>query len=99
MAFAQEQKTKYDEKYSLDNPFHKQAILDFEKEFGRKNFMEILKKKGYFRFNDHYKYGYVDGRYIVQIDDLNHKYKALGKLMERRKYMEKIEKEIPIQSN
>jgi hypothetical protein len=58
MAFTQEQKQQYDEKYSLDNPLHKQIILDFEREFGHKNFMEILKQKGYFKYNDWYTDGY-----------------------------------------
>jgi hypothetical protein len=93
MAFAKEQKEKYEDKYSLNNPNHKQIILDFEKEFGHKNFMEVLQQKKYFKFNDYYKEGYVDGDYIEELTDLSEKYKTLNKLIERRHYMENKEKE------
>ena len=44
MAFKkQEAQEKYGDKYDLDNPLHKSIILEFEKEFGAKNFDDILK--------------------------------------------------------
>jgi hypothetical protein len=90
MAFTKKQPT-HTEKYNLSNPEHKRQIIEFEKEFGKKNFMEILKIKGYFKFNDYYSDGYLDDAFIEQINDLQEKYYALAKLEKRRKYMQKQE--------
>jgi hypothetical protein len=93
MAFAKEAQKFQEDKYNLSNPEHKRQILDFEREFGKKNFMEILRIKGYFKTNSYYPDGYMDGDYIVQINDLQEKYNALARLEKRRKYMQEKEEE------
>jgi hypothetical protein len=92
MALAKEKKPEQnwkEDKYDLNNSFHKQLIKEFEKQYKGKTLNEIFIQLGYIRLDESLTELVVDGAYIEEIHDVKEKYKALGRLEGRRDYMSK----------